>query len=673
MKKVLMSLAAVAAVFAGCQKPELEVAPVEVKAPFTATVENFDATKTAMEGNHVVWSEGDQLAVFQGTGVADLYVLANGYEGLTNGRFTLKGGMGDDFFGGMEMTDPRNVAFYPYAQGLAAYAEDGAWVVSNVTLPATQAYTENSFANGAFPMVAVTESLEDHALRFKNVLGAVKLQFTGKSAVKSVALKGNNNEVLAGAATVTAHDGFETPSVVVAENGATEVVLDCGEGVQLSETETTAFVLAVAPVKFENGFTVTVTYADGYTHTVEAAVANEVFRSGVLVMPEVALPVPPSVEFSYEAGMTDATLSVQLEGYTGFYGMFMMEGMWENVLMMLDWGYFTFDTILAGGMGTELPCLLYEGTSYTGKLTELGIPAEYFEYDIYNWIQPNSNYVVGIVPVVEGKVEYTVDDVQLYNVSTGGYTYGANLPLPEVAVEEGYTGSILTIAPAEGVEYVMYEIFRVEDGEVLPNEDYMTGNMIEFPTQDNYIDAVTYTTEYDSEEGCVILVDNDYGVEPGAEYKVCIMLVTATGETSLHVVDVKTLSLPYNESLVVSFAGALEYDDLTNSVDAVVNVPAEATKLYYTFMNTRYWQENQKSNALVNIVEGSTGWQFVDLTDATQVVDGQVMFNFPLNDMNQYGAAKVGVHVVAMDAEGKISEYCASESLTVEKYAPVEE
>ena len=67
---------------------------VPVFGEFTATVENFDATKTALDGNHVVWSSGDQLAIFQGTGVADLYELADGYEGLASGAFTLKGGMG---------------------------------------------------------------------------------------------------------------------------------------------------------------------------------------------------------------------------------------------------------------------------------------------------------------------------------------------------------------------------------------------------------------------------------------------------------------------------------------------------------------------------------------------------------------------------------------------------
>jgi hypothetical protein len=267
--------------------------------------------------------------------------------------------------------------------------------------------------------------------------------------------------------------------------------------------------------------------------------------------------------------------------------------------------------------------------------------------------------------------QYTIEDVKLFEVSTNSFSYGANLALPEVTVEEGYNETVLTFAGSEEVTYVKYEIFKVENGEVLPNTDWTTGEPIEFPTEDNYIDAVTYEAEYDAETGFQIYVSNDYGVEPGAEYKLCVMLVNAEGKTSLHKMDVKTLPIPYNNDLQVSFAGALEYDDLTNSVDAVVNVPAEAVKLYYTFMNTRYWDAKQISSAVVSIVEGSTGWEFVDLTDATQVVDGQVSFNFEVGTMNKYGAAKVGVHVVAVDANGKVSQYVTSE-LSVDKYVPAE-
>ncbi len=672
MKKVLMSLAAVAAVFAGCQKPELEVAPVEVKDAFTASVENFDATKTALDGNHVVWSAADQLAIFQGFGVADLYEIADASAGSSSAKFVHKtSGLGDDFFGGIEMNDPRNVAFYPYAEGLGAYSEEGAWVVTNVTLPATQVYSENSFGNGAFPMVAVTETMDDHNLRFKNVLGAVKFQFTGSAVVKSIALKGNNGEVLAGKATVTAHDGFETPSVVLAEDGATEVVLDCGEGVQLS-SEATNFVVALPPVEFEKGFTATVTYTNGKTYTVEATAANEVLRSGILAMPEVELFVSETlgdVTLITSASMTEVSLKVAIENAeaTGFYGMFMRPEMWTMVQEYIAMEAVSFADILSGMMGTELPCLLYEGTTYTGKLSEFGIAPEYLEWDMYNMIQPDNSYIVGIVPVLPGKEEYTLADAQVFTVSTNSFSYGAELALPEYEVEEGYNTTTVTFAPSEEIAYAMYEYFKVEDGVVLPNQDWMTGEPINFPTQDNYIGSITNDAYYDSEEGFSVDVSNDYEVLPGVEYKLCVMLVDAAGKTALHIIDVKTLAIPYAEELAVSFDGAPEYSATDNSVWSYVNVPAGAVKLYYTFNRTATYTEYNAATTLVGILQGTTGFDFVDLTAEGAVVDGQVELHTMVLNNNKYGDVKMAVHVAAVDAEGNISQWTSSEVVTAPK------
>ena len=55
---------------AACQHVELPVEPEGANAPeFTAKIESFDAeTKTALaNGNSVVWSAQDQIAIFQGT------------------------------------------------------------------------------------------------------------------------------------------------------------------------------------------------------------------------------------------------------------------------------------------------------------------------------------------------------------------------------------------------------------------------------------------------------------------------------------------------------------------------------------------------------------------------------------------------------------------------------
>jgi hypothetical protein len=516
-------------------------------------------------------------------------------------------------------------------------------------------------------MVAVTETMDDHNLRFKNVLGAVKFQLTGSQALKSIVVKGNNGEVLAGKATVTAHDGFDTPTIVMAEGGATEVVFDCGTGVQLSETPT-AFYVALPPTVFEKGFTATVTTVDGCVAELVAA-ENEVQRSGILVMPELAVKALVPVTFETEPSMTEVELNIAIDHAeaTGFYGMFMRPEMWTMVQEYIAMEMVSFGDILNGMMGMELPCLLYEGTTYTGKLSEFGIAPEYFEWDMYNMIQPDNSYIVGIVPVLSGKEEYTLADAQVFTVSTNSFSYGAELALPEYEVEEGYNTTTVTFAASEEIAYAMYEIFKVEDGVVLPNEDWMTGEPINFPTQDNYIGSITNDAYYDSEEGFYVDVSNDYGVLPGVEYKLCVMLVDAAGKTALHVIDVKTLAIPYAEELAVSFDGAPEYSATDNSVWSYVNVPANAVKIYYTLNKTATYSEYNAATTLVPILNGTTGFDYIDLTVEGAVVDGVVELQTMVLNNNKYADAKVAVHVAVVDAEGNISQWTSSEVITAPK------
>ena len=255
MKKIVITMATAAmTLFAGCQKPEVD-APVESDDVFTASVEEFDAqTKTAMnENRRIVWSTGDRLSIFQGSTIADEYVLADGSAGLSSGSFkwvSKDNEVNSDFGAGFEL--PCNVAFYPYAEGLLLdgdMLEDGkkVYTVSTVVLPAVQTYAENSFGNGAFPMVAVTQNMDDHKLKFKNVGGALKLQLKGSCVVKSIKVEGKNGEKLSGAATVTAYANNQAPAIKMASDASAEVTLDCGEGVQLNEGEVTNFYVALPP------------------------------------------------------------------------------------------------------------------------------------------------------------------------------------------------------------------------------------------------------------------------------------------------------------------------------------------------------------------------------------------------------------------------------------------
>ena len=181
-------------------------------------------------------------------------------------------------------------------------------------------YEENSFANGAFPMVAVTQATEDHNLNFKNVLGAMKLSLKGLCVVKSIKVEGADGEKLSGAATVTAYANNPTPSIKMtgSDDVCKSVTLDCGEGVQLNETEVTNFFIALPPVLFEKGFTVTVTDVEKNEYTITATDDNTILRSSILVMPEVAIE-QKEVEDS-EGGSGDSDESGNSYDYIDEYG-----------------------------------------------------------------------------------------------------------------------------------------------------------------------------------------------------------------------------------------------------------------------------------------------------------------------------------------------------------------
>ena len=314
MKKILVSLAMIAAVFAGCQKSEMadpsgQVEQVETQ--FVAVVEDFDAeTRTSMDSNRaVLWSSGDHIAIFKGSTLGEEFALEDESAGQTNGTFNrVKGSDGNTFFAGTEI--PCNIGFYPYASNLSLAGKERAYEIRNVKLPARQTYTPATFANGAFPMVAFNGDVDGRVLEFKNVLGVIKLQFKGNALVSSVKIEGKNNEVLSGTGAVTVYTNNQTPGISMAGTGDDDksVTLECPSIVQLSETEATDFLIAVPPVTFSNGFKVTITDIYGNTQTLESTVENVVPRSTVLAMPEV------SVTFDYPDEQDfDITLSVENE------------------------------------------------------------------------------------------------------------------------------------------------------------------------------------------------------------------------------------------------------------------------------------------------------------------------------------------------------------------------
>ena len=281
MRKSFLYIAAIT-IFAACNKPET---PVPASDTITARIEQESApTKTDMDANNNVrWSEGDQIVGFMKSSLGLKYQILPSSVGKTWASFENVSGSNGNINAGTEWD--HNVVYYPYSNTIES-EKSGSNYALDVVLPAEQAYAPESFGNGSMAMVAVSE---DNNITFRNILGGMKLQLRGTQKVKSIKLQGNNNEKLSGAATVTAYTDETKPAITMASGASTSVTLNCGSGVQLNESTATEFIIALPPVLFINGFTVTVTHSASKTYTVETNKANTVLRSSLLAMPAVVL------------------------------------------------------------------------------------------------------------------------------------------------------------------------------------------------------------------------------------------------------------------------------------------------------------------------------------------------------------------------------------------------
>ena len=119
-----------------------------------------------------------------------------------------------------------------------------------------------------------------------------------ETTIRSITLRGNNNEPIAGDAILIATDEG-TPAVIMDVTATATLALDCGEGVRLSSDpgHPTEFWLVLPPTLFTEGFAI----------TLEDAAGLKVVKSTskrVAIERNVIQPMAP-IEVSFdEAGLT---------------------------------------------------------------------------------------------------------------------------------------------------------------------------------------------------------------------------------------------------------------------------------------------------------------------------------------------------------------------------------
>ena len=216
-------------------------------------IDAVDTKTTTTDGTRVLWCNEDRISIFRGRNVNEEYKVKDGFGGKTTTTFTKVND--DDFSAGSGEPFDANIAYYPY--GNIEYIGSNGNHALSVNTPNTQTYVKGSFGEGALPMVAVTSSKNDNALDFKNIFGFLKLQFKsadGELLIKSITIKGNNNEKLNGAATINC-SAESAPVIKFSENAGNSITLECNS-TAINATTATDFWFALPPVTFANGITV---------------------------------------------------------------------------------------------------------------------------------------------------------------------------------------------------------------------------------------------------------------------------------------------------------------------------------------------------------------------------------------------------------------------------------
>ncbi|MDD6976419.1 MAG: leucine-rich repeat domain-containing protein [Bacteroidales bacterium] len=327
-----------------------------------------EETKTYVEsGKYLRWHEDDRLTAFFGNTRNRQYKF-DGATGDNSGSFSYVPS------GNLETGNALNriYAVYPYDE-TATITDNGQ---ISLTLPAVQNYAENSFGRGANTMLAATENVEDTFLGFKNACGYLKLKFYNAdgATIKSVEVKGNGEEKIAGAATATiAFAG--APQLTMADEATTTITIDCGDGVALGTTkeDATEFWVVIPETTFEGGITITVTDTEGGIF--EKSTTKEVLIERNAVQPMAALGVefvaPVAKPANNEIWYTNGSTTEATKPYkTDVFG--------ANIVSN------TYDA--------ENGCWVI---TFDGDVTEIGVQAFYYCRNLTSVIIPDSVTDIG--------------------------------------------------------------------------------------------------------------------------------------------------------------------------------------------------------------------------------------------------------------------------------------
>lgn len=380
MKRNHPKIAAAVLILASCNQAEVsnvindsQVINASISVPETRThltADDYELTR------QVLWSEGDKILI---SGNSEEVFITTDNGKSTASFFPEDGSSEIDFSQGI-------IAVYP-AEGTYMNGADPDKEIY-LTIPNVQEYAEDSFAEGAMPMISdVTYGPE---VNFRNAAGVIRLLVSTNAVnVKASSIIIKTNELIASEiggdmCYIPSQQEYNfDPDYTFAVNS---IKIDCGDGVHI-DSDGTPFHIVV-PHQTYTGMEITINTTDGekQVFTMKEGKEITVKRSGISTIPlEISGLVKPTVSIEQTSSTyKNISVSIKMENVNSFYC-----GIYEKKAFE--------STFRSGALAREAKYgVLYEAKSdpmtYTGS-------AFSFQTELKDvLIEPGQNYVMWILP-----------------------------------------------------------------------------------------------------------------------------------------------------------------------------------------------------------------------------------------------------------------------------------
>ena len=271
-KLLLFAWSAIALV--ACSHDTTESPELGTKTIYATLASDDDSRVELNERKQTVWTAGDQIVV---NGPDDMTVWQfNGQTGDRSGSFTYTGYFNFPNYSSTYQFD-RYYAYLYDGPVTLGHTPDGVALLF-MTARQQQTYKKGSYGVGDSPIIGTSDDGENFT--FKNMLGYLRLSIKGNQTLESILFQGNNQEILAGTFYAPINDLFNT---TWHEGQSTQITLDCGDGVQLTDTPTD-FYIVLPPMTFEKGFSVTLNFTDGSLYPKSTSKEIVIERNAILPM-----------------------------------------------------------------------------------------------------------------------------------------------------------------------------------------------------------------------------------------------------------------------------------------------------------------------------------------------------------------------------------------------------